>query len=74
MLDMAFPPSLFPPLWAYEVCIFVRLRTAIASNRSLTTNYRQRQSDTARYLNHRAVRPFTNCSSCANERMGGMAW
>jgi hypothetical protein len=43
MLDMAFPPSFFPPLSAYEVCIFVRLRAALANNRSLTINYRERQ-------------------------------
>ena len=43
MLDMGFPPSFFPPLWAYEVYIFVRLKVAIASHRSLTINYDQKQ-------------------------------
>jgi hypothetical protein len=65
MLDMAFPPSFFPPLSAYEVCIFVRLRAAIASDRSLTINYRRRQSGTTRYVNRHAARQFTNCSFCA---------
>jgi hypothetical protein len=35
-----FPTIVFPPLWAYEVCIFVRLKAAIANNTSLTMDYR----------------------------------
>jgi hypothetical protein len=74
VLDMAFPPSFFPPLWAYEVCLFVRLKGAIASNRSLTINYQQRQPDTQRIFRAQRSGVFTNCSSCSNERVVAWQW
>jgi hypothetical protein len=68
-----FPTIIFPRLWAYEVCIFVRLKVAIASDTSLTINcHPEAIANQIRYFTT-LRRSLRIAHLVANERVVGLA-